>query len=106
MENYTQQFEAIENESKTRSISSLLDQIESRLGKMTKGVSKDGLLVLIEMDTVYRRMKDYNGSEDGLRAEITQFEYIQTLLRSNMSLLLRQVGGPAQLAALRSQRKP
>jgi hypothetical protein len=65
-----------------------------------------GLLVLIEMDTVYRRMKDYNGSEDGLRAEITQFEYIQTLLRSNMSLLLRQVGGPAQLAALRSQRKP
>jgi tetratricopeptide (TPR) repeat protein len=106
MENYTQQFEVIEKEARTRSISGLLDQIESRLGKMAAGTSRHGLSVLIEMDTAYQRLKDYNGSEDGLKAEKTQFEYVQAVLRSNMSLLLRQTGGPAQLEAFRSQRKP
>jgi Tfp pilus assembly protein PilF len=106
MENYTQQFESIENESRTRSISNLLDQVESRLGKMTSGSSINGLPVLIEMDEAYLRLKNFNGPDDRLMAEKTQFDYVQTVIRSNMSLLLRNVGGRAQLAALRSQRKP
>jgi tetratricopeptide (TPR) repeat protein len=106
MENDIRSFATIQNAAKNRSISGLLDQIDSRLGKMSGGTPKNGLPVLIELDEVYTRLQNYNGPEDGLLAEKAQFDYIQASIRSNASMLLRQVGGPKQLAALRSQRKP
>jgi tetratricopeptide (TPR) repeat protein len=106
MENNTRQFESIEIEARGRSISGLLDQVESRLGKMAAGSTIHGLPILIELDEIQQRLKNYAGTEESIRAEKTQFEYVQTMIRSNLGLLLRQVGGPARLQALRAQRKP
>jgi len=106
MENNIQQIEAIENEARSRTISALLDQIESRLGKMAAGMTADGLPILIELDEVQRRITNYNGNPDSIKAEITQFEYVQTTLRANLGKLLRQVGGAEALRAMREQRKP
>jgi tetratricopeptide (TPR) repeat protein len=106
MENYTQQFEAIESEARARSISVLLDQIESRLGKMTADMAVDGLPILVELDEVYRRLRDYTGTGNSIKAEKSQFDYVQSTIRSNLRLLLRHVGGAAKLQAMRAQRKP
>jgi tetratricopeptide (TPR) repeat protein len=106
MDHYIQLIETTKNEARSKSISGLLDQIESRLGRMASGSANHGLSVLIEMDEVYYRLKNYNGPEDSLRAERTQFDYVQAMIRSNMSLLLKQAGGGAALSTLRSQFKP
>jgi tetratricopeptide (TPR) repeat protein len=106
MDHSAQSIEKLKSEARTKSISGLLDQIESRLGKMGAASANLGLPVLIEMDEVYHRLKNYNGPEDSLRAERTQFDYVQAMIRSNMSLLLKQVGGGAALSALRSQFNP
>jgi tetratricopeptide (TPR) repeat protein len=106
MDHSNHSIEKLRYEARTKSISGLLDQIESRLGKMGTASANLGLPVLIEMDEVYHRLKNYNGPEDSLRAERTQFDYVQTIIRSNMSLLLKQAGGGASLRALRNQVKP
>jgi tetratricopeptide (TPR) repeat protein len=106
MDHSAQSIEKLRFEARAKSISGLLDQIESRLGKMGAASANHGLPVLIEMDEVYDRLNNYNGPEDALRAEKTQFDYVQAIIRSNMSLLLKQSGGSTTLRALRSQFKP
>jgi hypothetical protein len=106
MENFTHQFDTIESAARTRSISSLLDQVEARLGKMAAGTSDHGLAVLIELDEVSSRFSTYSGSEESIKSEKAQYEYVLATIRSNMGMLLKKVGGPERLAAMRAQRKP
>jgi tetratricopeptide (TPR) repeat protein len=106
MENFSQQFEPLENSARTRSISSLLDQVEARLGKMAAGTSDHGLAVLIELDEVYYRFSNYSGSDESIKSEKAQYEYVHATIRSNMGMLLKKIGGAERLAAMRAQRKP
>ncbi|MEN4042152.1 MAG: hypothetical protein ROW39_07405 [Anaerolineaceae bacterium] len=102
----TQQTDTIDKEARNRPLSAVLDQIEARLGKIAAGSSDQGLPVLVDLDEVYHRLNQYRGDPDSIKAETTQFDYVQATIRANMGLLLSQVGGPARLQAMRTQLKP
>ncbi|HSV86654.1 MAG TPA: hypothetical protein VLH85_08760, partial [Levilinea sp.] len=106
MQNIAQQVNAIEMEARSLPISAVLDQIEARLGKIAAGSPDQGIPLLVELDEVYHRLDNYTGDPDSIKAEKTQFDYVQATIRANLGSLLRQVGGATRLKAMRTQRKP
>ncbi len=85
------------------SINSLLDKIESLLGRMGPGSGRQAVDLLLLMDEVSARIEEQEGRGAALLAEKAQFASIQARVKKDAAQLLREVGGANGLQAERSR---
>ncbi len=89
-----------------KSLNAMLDQLDSRLGKLEAETGKQAEAVLHDLDEITDRFADLKDQERLLAVERDQFQYLQSRLRKNMPLALHELGGPAGLQRLRAERNP
>ncbi len=89
-----------------KSLNALLDQLDSRLGRLEAETGKQAEAILHEMDEIRSRFEELKDQEHLLAVERDQFEYLQSRLRRVMPQALRELGGKAALQSLRAKRKP
>ncbi len=85
-------------------IGGMLDQIEALLGRIGSGQKDRALEILTLLDAVQERVKEQENHGSALLAEKAQFESVQASVRKEAALILREIGGGAELKARRTSR--
>jgi tetratricopeptide (TPR) repeat protein len=89
-----------------RSLGSILDGIESTIGRLNTGIQVDAGQILTDMDEAYSRLRDARQNHSATQSETAQFEYLESQIRKSGSQILSKLGGAAQLKVLRVSRQP
>jgi tetratricopeptide (TPR) repeat protein len=97
-------------------ISSLLDKIDNRIGKLGLYAGKDAeavsqrhrvsLEILQMLDQVNQRLLEQQQENKPATADVAQFESLLSRLRKDASLFLREMGGASALQQMRQQYNP
>ncbi len=87
-------------------LNDLLDQLDSRLGKLEAETGQQTQDILQNFDEIKDRFVSLQDQEQLLRVEHDQFEYLQSRLRKNAGLALHDLGGIGALHTLRDKAQP
>lgn len=89
-----------------QTISQMLDEIESKLGRFGRGSGrKPALEILYRMDGVLARIKNANASGNNISAEQRQFEFLAATIQNAADLFLREISIPVYVNE-RDARRP
>ncbi len=92
--------------SSEKTLNTLLDQLDSRLGKLEANTGHQAESILHNLDEIYDLFETRKDQERLLSVERDQFEYLQNRLRKAAGPALHELGGPSVLLALRADCHP